>query len=69
MMPDLDGWEIYQQLKAQQTTAHIPVIIVSARAQASEKTMALKVAQVDDYIVKPFNPTQLVDTIADVLQR
>lgn len=69
MMPDLDGWEVYQQLKAQPATAHIPVIIVSARAQATEKTLALKVAQVDDYIVKPFNPTQLIDTVAHVLQR
>lgn len=69
MMPDLDGWEVYQSLKAQPATARIPVIIVSARAHASEKTMALKVAKVDDYIVKPFNPTQLLETIARVLEQ
>jgi DNA-binding response OmpR family regulator len=69
MMPDLDGWEVYQTLKAQPATANIPVVIVSARAQATEKAMALKVAQVDDYLVKPFNPAQLLETVARVLQQ
>ncbi len=69
MMPDMDGWQVYNQLKANPDTSSIPVIIVTARAQATEKTIAMKVAQVDDYIVKPFNPTQLVETVAEILAR
>jgi DNA-binding response OmpR family regulator len=69
MMPDMDGWEVYQHLKAQPKTAHIPVVVVTARAQSSEKTVALKVAQVEDYIVKPFNPGQLLETVERVLKR
>lgn len=69
MMPDMDGWEVYQHLKSDSSTAAIPVVVVTARSQASEKTAALKVAQVDDYLVKPFNPDQLVETVARVLRK
>jgi two-component system response regulator VicR len=63
MMPDLDGWELYQQLKANEKTRDIPVIIVTAKAQAIDRVLGLHIAKVDDYISKPFRPQELVDSI------
>src|ERR1041385_2477760 len=34
MMPDMDGWEVYQKIKANDATRHIPVIVVTAKAQS-----------------------------------
>jgi len=69
MMPDMDGWEVYHQLKANEMTSHIPVIIITARAQAIDQVLGLYIARVDDYISKPFHPQQLVESIQKVLSR
>lgn len=63
MMPDLDGWELYQQLKANEKTRDIPVIIITAKAQPIDRVLGLHIAKVDDYISKPFRPQELVDSI------
>jgi CheY-like chemotaxis protein len=69
MMPDMDGWTVYAHLKADPATARIPVIIVTARAKTDERLMALREQKVDDYITKPFGPSQLLESIARVLDR
>ena len=69
MMPGMDGWEVYQQLKANPKTRQIPVIIVTAKAQAIDRVLGLHIAKVDDYISKPFRPQELVDSIDHVLSR
>ncbi len=68
MMPDMDGWEVYQQLKADESTRNIPVIVITAKAQNIDKVLALHIAKVDDYIPKPFTPKDLLDSIERVLQ-
>ena len=68
MMPDMDGWEVYQQLKADVTTRDIPVIVITAKAQNIDKVLALHIAKVDDFIPKPFTPKELLDSIEKVLQ-
>ena len=68
MMPDMDGWEVYQQLKADETTRNIPVIVVTAKAQNIDKVLGLHIAKVDDYISKPFAPKDLVDSLERVLE-
>jgi two-component system response regulator VicR len=68
MMPDMDGWEVYQQLKADESTRSIPVIVITAKAQNIDKVLALHIAKVDDYIPKPFTPKDLLDSIEKVLQ-
>ena len=68
MMPDMDGWEVYQQLKADENTRDIPVIVITAKAQNIDKVLALHIAKVDDYIPKPFTPKDLLDSIERVLQ-
>ena len=67
MMPDMDGWEVYQQMKAEETTKNIPVIVVTARAQSIDKVLGLHIAKVDDYIAKPFSPQELLNSVDNVL--
>lgn len=68
MMPDMDGWEVYQQMKANDHMKSIPVIVVTAKAQSIDKVLGLHIAKVDDYITKPFGPSELLDSVVRVLQ-
>ncbi len=56
MMPDVDGWEIFRQLKASDELKGIPVVVVTAKAQGIDRVLGLQIAGVDDYITKPFGP-------------
>lgn len=67
MMPDMDGWEVYQQMKADTVTRDIPVIVVTAKAQNIDKVLGLHIAKVDDYIAKPFGPQELMDSVEKIL--
>lgn len=69
MMPDMDGWEVYQQIKADENTRNIPVIIVTAKAQSIDKVLGLHIAKVDDYISKPFSPDDLLESVERVLAK
>ena len=66
MMPDIDGWEVYQQMKADEKTKDIPVIVVTAKAQSIDKVLGLHIAKVDDYIAKPFSPQELLNSVDKV---
>ena len=67
MMPDMDGWDVYQQMKADETTQDIPVIVVTAKAQSIDKVLGLHIAKVDDYVTKPFGPQELLQSVERVL--
>ncbi|MCS7251222.1 MAG: response regulator [Anaerolineae bacterium] len=69
MMPDIDGWEVYQQMKADPELRNIPVIVVTARAQDIDRLLGLYIARVDDYLTKPFGPSELIDSIERVVSR
>jgi len=69
MMPDLDGWDVYQQMKSDESTRDIPVIVVTAKAQNIDKVLGLHIAKVEDYISKPFSPQELLDSVEKVLAR
>ena len=69
MMPDMDGWEVYQQMKADEATRGIPVIVVTAKAQSIDKVLGLHIAKVDDYIAKPFSPQELLDSVEKVFAK
>ncbi len=69
MMPDMDGWEVYQQMKADETIKNTPVIVVTAKAQSIDKVLGLHIAKVDDYISKPFSPQELLSSIDKVLNK
>ena len=68
MMPDMDGWDVYQHIKSGENTRHIPVIVITAKAQSIDKVLGLKIARVDDYISKPFSPSDLVASVQRVLR-
>ena len=68
MMPDIEGWDVYQQIRADDATKHIPVIVVTAKAQNIDKVLGLHIAKVDDYISKPFSPQDLVTSVEKVLE-
>jgi two-component system, OmpR family, response regulator VicR len=69
MMPDMDGWEVYQRIKANTMINKIPVIIVTAKAQSIDRMLGLHIAKVDDYITKPFGPTELLNSVEKILSR
>ena len=67
MMPDMDGWEVYQQMKADDELRDIPVVVVTAKAQSIDKVLGLHIAKVDDYVTKPFGPKELLHSVRKVL--
>jgi two-component system response regulator VicR len=67
MMPDMDGWEVYQQIKADAELRVIPVIVVTAKAQSIDKVLGLHIAKVDDYITKPFGPQELLESVEKII--
>ena len=67
MMPDVDGWDVYHQVKANVSTQNIPVIVITAKAQPIDRVLGLQIAKVEDYISKPFRPQELIDSIEVVL--
>jgi DNA-binding response OmpR family regulator len=67
MMPDVDGWDVYQQMKADESMRRIPVIIITAKAQNIDRVLGLQVAKVDDYVSKPFSPQDLLSRVEKVL--
>ncbi len=66
MMPDLDGIDTLSQLKSNARTSNIPVIFLTAKAQAEEKNQFQSLGVVD-VITKPFNSMTLASQIARIL--
>ena len=61
-LPDMDGWEVAQRLKADPETAAVPVVALTAHAMAGVRQQCLKVG-CDDYMAKPINVGELVAMI------
>ncbi|MCD4739401.1 MAG: response regulator [Anaerolineae bacterium] len=67
MMPDVDGWEVYQQMKADPVLRKIPVIVVTAKAQSIDKVLGLHIAKVDAYVTKPFGPVEMMASVNRIM--
>ncbi len=65
-MPRLDGFSTVEALRADPETRHIPIVMVSARAQGSDLARGEAVG-VDAYLTKPFEPEQLVATVRSLI--
>ena len=68
MLPHLDGLEVCRLLRASDTTAAIPIIMITARAEESERIVGLELGA-DDYLAKPFSPNELVARVRALLRR
>ena len=68
MLPIIDGFEVCRTLKSDDTTAHIPIIILSAKSQETDKVVGLELGA-DDYVTKPFSPRELIARIRAIMRR
>ena len=69
MMPKMDGGDVLNRMKKEIRLRNIPVIIVTARADSIDKVLWMSIAQVDDYVTKPFGPRDLVESVETVLAK
>jgi DNA-binding response OmpR family regulator len=68
MMPGVDGWTVARELAADEETRDIPVVFLTARADAADKRMGEQLGGVG-YVVKPFDPVSIGDFVERVLSR
>ncbi len=68
MLPGLDGMQIFKRLRADTRTTNIPVVILTAKAQVTDKIAGLELGA-DDYLTKPFSPRELYLRISAILRR
>ena len=68
MLPLMSGIEVCRQLRRQTVTANLPIILLTARGEEGDRVRGLD-AGADDYVAKPFSPTELVARIRAVLRR
>jgi len=68
MLPGISGLEVCRLLRAEKTTATLPIIMVTARAEETDRIMGLEIGA-DDYISKPFSPNELMARIRALMRR
>ena len=68
MLPGLDGFEICYRLRSEPTTANLPILMFSAKAQEIDKDTGIKVGA-DDYLTKPSAPADIVNRVEKLLTR
>jgi CheY-like chemotaxis protein len=62
MMPRLDGWGTAEQIRANPATAHVKIVLLSARAQETDLQRGERIG-VDAYLTKPFDPDELIEVV------
>ena len=68
MLPELSGFEVLEQLRADDALAETPVLMLTARREESDRVRGLSLGA-DDYLVKPFSPRELVLRVRNILRR
>src|ERR671928_1478556 len=68
MLPHVDGLEICRAVRASEKTAAIPIIMLTARGEESDRIVGLEIGA-DDYLAKPFSPNELVARVRALLRR
>lgn len=68
MLPGRDGYSVFREIRRDARTSHIPVIMLTARAQTEDRIQGLE-AGADDYLTKPFSPKELVLRVNAILKR
>ena len=67
MLPDMNGWEVYMQMRQELPSRQTPVIILTVQGTRHDRTFGMQVAQVHDYLLKPCLPSQLRQSVASAL--
>jgi two-component system response regulator RpaA len=67
MMPGMDGYEVVRRLRKDRATSKLPIVMLSAKAMRSEMRQGFD-AGADEYVTKPFDPTELIDVVARLLR-
>jgi DNA-binding response OmpR family regulator len=67
MMPNMNGYEVVRRLKDESVTAHMPIVLLSARAGALDRDYGLRIGA-DAYIRKPFPPRELGETVRALIE-
>jgi CheY-like chemotaxis protein len=68
MMPDVDGWQVYQRIKADERIRDIPVIVITVLDPYWGAKQGLDLTGVDGYVTKPFEPQELVEKVSRALR-
>ncbi|HVM60644.1 MAG TPA: response regulator [Verrucomicrobiae bacterium] len=68
MLPQMDGTEVCRHLKADPKTIHIPIIMLTAKAEEVDRVVGLELGA-DDYVTKPFSPREMALRVKSVLRR
>jgi DNA-binding response OmpR family regulator len=68
MLPDADGLEVCKYLRKKDEYSHLPVIMLTAKGEETDKILGLELGA-DDYVTKPFSPKELVARVKAVLRR
>ncbi len=68
MLPDRDGWDITRVIRNDSKLRKMPIIMLTARIEDSDKIIGLELGA-DDYVTKPFNPREVVARVRSVLRR
>ena len=68
MLPGMDGIDLAKQLRADELTKELPIIMLTARGEEADKLRSFEVG-IDDYVTKPFSPKELVARIKALLRR
>jgi two-component system alkaline phosphatase synthesis response regulator PhoP len=68
MLPDQDGWAITRSVRADPAHAGLPIIMLTARVEDTDRIVGLELGA-DDYVAKPFNPREVVARVRAVLRR
>lgn len=68
MLPDRDGWDVTRAVRSDPSLAHLPIIMLTARVEDTDKIVGLEVGA-DDYVTKPFNPREVVARVRALLRR
>jgi DNA-binding response OmpR family regulator len=68
MMPGRNGWEVAEQLLADERTDKIPIVFLTARAEVKDRARGIDLGGVD-YVTKPFNPVELAPLVRDLIRR
>jgi phosphate regulon transcriptional regulator PhoB len=68
MLPGLNGFEVCRQLRSNESFAHIPILIISAKSEEADRIVGLEIGA-DDYVTKPFSTREVVARVRALLRR